>query len=115
LQELELEGCSVIDSTAAFAAIAALPELRNLFIAGIEASELPEVCIFGDLELLTQLTRLRIDAHNLEQQQQLGQLSVLTGLQELGMNMPSSGGVPGGLPSQLQKLTCLHVSYSLPF
>jgi hypothetical protein len=37
----------------------------------------------------------------------------MTNLEELVLKMPSAG-VPNGLPSQLQKLTCLDVSYSLP-
>jgi hypothetical protein len=57
------------------------------------------------------LTQLQLDPYLIqpEQQQQLSQLSALVNLEELWIKLPS-GGIPGGLPSQLQKLTCLKLS-----
>jgi hypothetical protein len=110
LQELNLEGCAFKDTDATFAAIAALPQLRSLCVVGVDGSE---ARLSGELQLLTHLTKLRLDLHRLQQPQQLGQLSALTSLEELGLRMPPDG-MPGGLPSQLQKLTSLRVEYSLP-
>jgi hypothetical protein len=116
LQELRMRGCSAKDPQAAFAAIAALPELRSLCVVGAEGFQsisALEAPIFGDLQLLTHLTKLQVDVERLKQPQQLAQLSVMTNVEELVLKMPPAG-VPGGLPSQLQKLTRLDVSYKLP-
>jgi hypothetical protein len=71
-------------------------------------------CLFGDLQPLTKLIQLRLEqmTYQPEQQQQLTQLASLTNLKELWVKLPR-GGLPGGLPSQLQKLTRLEVSYRL--
>jgi hypothetical protein len=110
LQELDLQGCAVTDPQAAFEAIAALPELRSLSVAGAA----DRLCITGDLSRLTQLTRLQLDSKLLSPHQQLEQLSLLANLEDIRLEMPLCESLDGGLPSQLHKLTCLQVSYNLP-
>lgn len=59
-----------------------------------------------DLQHLMQLTKLHADMVRL---QQLSQLSALTNLEDLNVKVlgPSTGELPGGLPSQLRQLTAL--------
>jgi hypothetical protein len=114
LTALRLDTCADRDPQAAFAAIAALPELRSLVLIGDEDYD---ACLSGELQLLTQVTQLALDVYQRFGQsqlyRQLRQLSALANLQELGLRLPAEG-LPGGLPTQLQKLTRLAIVYHLP-
>jgi hypothetical protein len=112
LTALALQACTVKDPQAAFAAIAALPELRSLCL--VRHDDARDGYIFGELQPLTKLTQLWLDVHRLEPEQRpkLAQLSALTNLEELWIKLPP-GGVPGGFPSQLQQLRTLDVLYGM--
>jgi hypothetical protein len=68
------------------------------------------------VQLPLQLTRLSLDCVGIMPKLQpgasaLSQLSGLVNLEHLELSRLSVDGVPGGLPSQLAKLTCLKVDY----
>jgi hypothetical protein len=112
LTALDLQNCSLREYLGApvrAAAIAALPQLRSLRLA--QNYELFEST---QLQLPSQLTHLCLECDPVQRRQsqitQLGQLSGLVNLQHLQL-VKLHPGVPGGLPSQLVKLTCLDVHY----
>jgi hypothetical protein len=115
LTALGLWECDLEDACAACAAIAALPELQSLQLQGIfdaaEAFPMPQ------LQCMTKLTQLSICGSYLTEQtfEELGhlsQLSALCNLESLELSGLPPDGVPGGLPSQLSKLTYLSVEYT---
>jgi hypothetical protein len=121
LTALALDDCSVEDApAAAAAAIAALPDLQRLRLGHLEDLQGNSlVAMDGScLAVLQQLTHLSLVCKGLKGNQlaELSQLSVLTNLKHLELT-GLSGGVPGGLPSQLDKLTCLDIDLGkhLPF
>jgi hypothetical protein len=98
---------------AAAAAIAALSELQCLRLDS-SSWDLQGNYPFAAAQFPTRLTQLRLgfeEAVN-AQHQQLSQLSALVNLQHLELNHLSYQDLPGGLPSQLQSLTRLHMHYS---
>jgi hypothetical protein len=105
LTALELVCCVVQDAPAAAAAsaIAALPELQSLKLAHVPGVQ-------GDLVLTLQLS-LACQALQPGQVENLRQLSGCVNLRHLQLTDLPSDGVPGGLPSQLVKPTCLDVAY----
>jgi hypothetical protein len=112
LTVLHLQSCTVQDSHAACAAIAALPELQQLAMS--ETHDEQHMLLLDGLQLAPQLTHLHLDCGPSQTQpiEELGLLSALTNLQHLELaNLPHAG-VPGGVPSQLVKLTCLHMGYN---
>jgi hypothetical protein len=77
LTGLQLSGCAVQDPQAAFAAIAALPELRSLSLIEMEDADLQTYGItlisggggwgFAKLQPLTRLTKLQLNVLRLQQ------------------------------------------------
>jgi hypothetical protein len=130
LTALQLQGCVLSDTHAAFAAIAALTDLQHLSIAATfdKQSRLhfrPQ-SFEANPQQLTKLTNLSIDCQTewtdfdwatnifskfIEYGQQLQQLTALVNLQHLRWADLPYYGLPGGFPSQLSKLTCLDVTY----
>jgi hypothetical protein len=106
LTALELQGCRVRDARAAFAAIAALTGLQRLVLEWTRGGL---HLFWSQLQLPSQLTYLSLDNPDNEEAQRLNQLSSLVDLQHLKLAGMSWFGLPGGLPSQLAKLTCLRV------
>lgn len=112
LTALHLKGCVVQDVSAAPAAIAALPRLQSLSLA--EDSQHRD--LLPDLQHLSQLTYLSWETYfkydcTPEDAARLSQLSALVNLQHLDLTNLPKVGIPAGLPSQLVKLTFLHVDY----
>jgi hypothetical protein len=112
LTALHLQDCVVLDAAAAPAALAALPHLQSLSLA--EDSE--HKGLLPDLQRLSQLTYLSLKLYSsydctAEDVAWLSQLSALVNLQHLELTELPKLGVPGGLPSQLVKLTSLRVDY----
>jgi hypothetical protein len=70
---------------------------------------------FAQQPQLTQLTHLSLEVpqecREVKHAQQLSQLSALVNLQHLELTHLQHAGVPGGLPSQLVKLTCLRIVF----
>jgi hypothetical protein len=123
LTALSLRNCQVQDVAATAAAIAALPQLQNLHLGNVRMfHRLEGSWIFAELSsaaVLRQLTYLYVDCAidwfwKTEQAATLSQLSNLANLGHLELFSLPSNGVPGGLPSQLVKLTCLDVTYARP-
>jgi Leucine-rich repeat (LRR) protein len=116
LTALDLEHCRVQEAAAAAAAIAALPELQSLRLVLIEDLQGQSLLAVDgtSMAVRTQLTQLSLEFHPLKPVQlaALSELSSLTNLQHLQLTALPRDGVPGGLPSQLVKLTCLDVAYS---
>lgn len=112
LTALGLEHCSVGNADAASAALKALPQLQSLglvlnrYSAGIGP--------LFPVQLPVQLKQLGLWCIGCSAPQiaVLSQLSSLVNLQELALVMLPVGGIPGGVPSQLTKLTALHLQYS---
>jgi hypothetical protein len=112
LTALSLKDCRVQDAASAFAAIAALPQLRSLSLAGTR--DTAGRAVFGDLHNISQLTLLALNdgqAWASEHTKQLSQLSALTNLANLKLSCPPEHAVPGGVPSQLVQLTALDFRY----
>jgi hypothetical protein len=112
LTALHLQRCQIWDTPAAHAAIAALPELRSLSMT--RSGNLgARWHLLGQLPLSTKLTKLELDMLRVENElyQQLSQLSALVSLEELRLRKLRPVGLPGCLPSQLQKLRRLHLAY----
>jgi hypothetical protein len=116
LTSLSLDFYEVLDSTTtAAAAIAALPQLRHLELAYRSAYDEGEP-LFADAQLPLQLSHLSLDGSNFQdgdgewQPPNCNPLSSLVNLERLDLkNLPAEG-IPGGIPSQLSKLTCLDIS-----
>jgi hypothetical protein len=115
LTTLHLEDCRVNMTPAARAAIAALPALQSLEVLWVCSPELLAEgrCVaahFLQLQHPQQLTQLRLRfGRDPEQLEHLQQLPTLTNLQRLELLDMLPDAVPGGLPSQLVKLTGLFV------
>jgi hypothetical protein len=111
---LDLVHCMVQDApaAAAAAAIAALPELQSLRLAHVPGLQ-GNLVLTLQISALQQLTHLSLDCQALPAQQVAGlmQLSGLVNLQHLQLTALPRDGVPGGLPSQLVKLTYLDIAY----
>jgi hypothetical protein len=112
LTALELQHCSVKDTQAAATAIAAWSGLRSLILVDFSSVE-HDASIAGELQLPLQLTHLSLDCSNVEPggMAHLSKLSALLDLAHLKLTFPAYQGLPGGIPSQLLKLTCLDVSF----
>lgn len=106
LTSLDLQGCWVLDMHATMAAIAALPELQSLNVGHVSGGG--QLVLLPELQHPLQLTYLGLTFRSLNTQEmvQLSQVSALVNLQHLRLTRLHSQGVPGGLPSQLVKLTC---------
>jgi hypothetical protein len=97
----------VVSIPAATAAIAALTDLRSLQL--LLGSQL-----LLDMQRSSQLTYLSIRWRSGLSPQNAAQLSKLSGLvnlQHLKLSQLPYTGIPGGVPSQLTKLTRLHLAY----
>jgi hypothetical protein len=114
LTSLDLQGCWVPDMHTSMAAIAALPELQSLNMGHIDISDGRGLLLLPELQHASQFTRLGLTFRSVGAQgmAQLSQLSAMVNLQHLRLTQLHSQGVPGGVPPQLVKLTCLHVSYN---
>jgi hypothetical protein len=114
LTALDLDCCRHCDIHADFADIAALPELQHLRVV-LSAVDYPYPCrLFPQFQNPLNLTHLSISYDiplQSEPVQHLDQLSALVNLQHLGLFHLPHEGVPGGWPSELVKLTCLHAHY----
>lgn len=115
LTALDLQKCVVEDpSVAAFASIAtALPQLQSLQIDRV--LDLKGVSFMPEVQRLSQLTRLSIKCGGVSASDQLGQLiylPALVNLESLVLSGLSRSGIPGGVPSELSKLTRLSVQHS---
>lgn len=113
------------DTRKAAAAIAALPELLSLGLAGTGSAKQKRK-VLADLLLPTQLTRLSLspDFYTPQELSQLNQLSGLVNLQHLDVSSARNYGNEDcmawwhesqawqGLPTQLSKLTCLRIGYT---
>jgi hypothetical protein len=98
-------------AASAAAAVAALPELRDVRLT--ENWDLQRKDPFAAAQFPTGVTHLSLGLHNNEEAlEHLSQLSGLVNLEHLELLMLDPPGVPGGLPSQLVKLTCLDMYYS---
>jgi hypothetical protein len=104
------------DAPAAAAAIAALPELRQLSL--VQVFDQQDRYPFAAAQLPTSLTQgslVKTGTGHADGQdgwiEQLSQLSSLVNLEHLSLSELSHECVPGGLPSQLVKLTCLHIEF----
>jgi hypothetical protein len=111
LTALDLVNCTVTDADAAAAAIAALPDLRHLGSSWICEEQTKRM--LRVLQFPTQLTYLNLCCEGWlpEAIAQLSQLSGLVNLQDLQLVFLPTEGVPGGVPSQLCRLTNLSVMY----
>jgi hypothetical protein len=127
LTALTLDQCEIQDGEAAFAALAALPQLQHLVIEVPFNKEY--LHLLPALQQMSSLTNLNLDYWSTyeaagcedlwqelsEQMEQQSPFSGLVNLQQLRWISPSQGtpfdGLPGGLPSQLVKLTNLDVNY----
>jgi hypothetical protein len=92
---------------AAAAAIAALTALRSLQLEVDDSRPVP-------LQFPLHLTKLSLHwsrGLKVEEAAQLSQLSGLVNLEHLRLSQLPCEGVPGGVPSQLAKLTRLHLAY----
>jgi hypothetical protein len=117
LTALSLQGCEVQDVAAAAAAIAALPQLQSLRLVGMEDEQGKWLSVLKSAAVLRQLMHLAYDfcayrGLRTDEVAVLSQLSRLANLGHLVLTWLPDGGVPGGLPSQLVKLTCLDVQAS---
>jgi hypothetical protein len=114
LAALHLEDIQVQHLCAAFAAITALPELRSLSLERLYGVN-DQGISFAGLGNVSKLTSLGLAYENswgsADQFQQLGHLSALVNLEHLNLFNLLDCGVPGGIPSQLVKLTCLHLVF----
>jgi hypothetical protein len=112
LTALNLQQCELQDISAGIKAIAALPELQFLSLSLFKPYT-GDFC-FAELKQASQLTHLSL-AYDSEEGgqhiQQVNEVSALVNLQHLALHGLPAFGVPGGLPSQLVKLTCLDVHY----
>jgi hypothetical protein len=115
LTALALQDCALEEVSDASAAIAAIPELQHLTLENNQH-------VFGDLSRFplaqlqqpSMLTHLSIQSYDFDQRirpKQLEQPSALVNLQHLRLGYVPNDGVPGGVPSQLQKLTRLQLSF----
>jgi hypothetical protein len=107
--DLEIPTTQVLPS----AKLAALPEIRSLRLArwhtsggNLQPHDLPL------MQYPLQLTYLSLEYHfDKDEAAQLTQLSDMVNLQHLSLPNLPKGGVPGGIPSQLVKLTYLNAGY----
>lgn len=115
LTSLHLKNCNVNTTPEASAAITALPELQHLHLECVYNELLQysygyDEGLIPDLQRTSKLTYLFIEpVHEPAILKQLGHLSALRHLEHLSLSCLGDGGVPGGLPSQLDKLTALHI------
>jgi hypothetical protein len=112
LTALDVQDCVVLDTPAAFAAIAALPELQSLkVVKTVDAIGR----FFQETQHPVQLTHLSLDFGgdevSLDEAARLADLSALSNLANLELLGLPRHGVPGGVPAELIKLTSLHASY----
>jgi hypothetical protein len=115
LTALELQSCDVQDSRTAFAAIAALPQLQSLKMTSVYDED--DIFLFHEAQRPLQLTHLTIDYGGCYGDDNIGvdelsHLSALVRLEELCLCAVIPGSLSNSLPSQLQKLTRLAVSYA---
>jgi hypothetical protein len=113
LTALDLRYCVLQDVPATAAAIAALPELRCLKLADL-CSDDQDRLLLAELDFPSQLTHLSLGAQSQSAAAaaaNLSQLSRLVDLQHLRVKWLPDDGIPGGLLSQLAKLTCLDLTY----
>jgi hypothetical protein len=112
LTELAMQGCAVHGVPAAAAFPAALPGLQSLTLA--KNYVMGDICLLAELQKLTQLTHLSIKSYGVKQES-LGQLSALVNLRHLTLQplLIDDGPdvFPGGLPSQLARLTSLEICF----
>jgi hypothetical protein len=108
LTSLDLHSCNILDGPAAAAAIAALTELQRLRLACIRENQQQRL-LLAALQLPSQLTHLSLDAEEWEPSGAVNPLASLVNLQHLKLSNFPSGVQPAGLPTQLTKLTCLHI------
>jgi hypothetical protein len=107
LTALGLQYCRVDDASGGAAAIAALPELQRLSLSGYANRR---CSLLAQLQYPLQLTSLFLKKiMNAEEAAGLSQLSGLTNLRDINLIGLPAGGLPGGLPSQLVKLTYLWI------
>jgi hypothetical protein len=115
LTALHLRDCQTEDLAAAYAATAALPDLRCLRLEGFSGVQGEAVIEtpFPILQHASKLTQLSlIEGAGDPGVVTISKLSALVNLEVLRLhNIPCSG-VPGGFPAQLSKLTCLDVWYT---
>lgn len=110
---LEVDFCMMQDTRAAFAAIAALPELASLKLSHLYVNGMPDSAELGDLQQVSKLTKLCLQSgEHSAVWQHLSQLSVLLNLEDLELSVPPFHGAPGGFPPELKKLTALKIDYS---
>jgi hypothetical protein len=112
LTALDLQDCSVVRMPAA----TALSQLQQLSLAANRDAQQRTVVwqLFPQLQLPLQLTHLCLDClyFTPEDTARLSQLSGLVNLKHLELTSLRGGGVPGGVLSQLSKLTCLGISFA---
>jgi hypothetical protein len=114
LTALDLQEGSEEDTSAVLAAIAALPELQSLRLPVVSFDSQVGKFLLSELQHPSKLTHLSVGYHwEAVETEQLGQLSALVNLKHLDITSLPETGLPGGLPSQLQKLTCLQVKYPI--
>jgi hypothetical protein len=117
LTALSLESCEERDVAAAAAAIATLPQLQSLRLVAMASGQHKQLLAqLNSAAVLRQLMCLEVWAFSWsdltpEEAAVLSQLSGFVSLQHLGLCMLPGDGEPGGLPSQLVKLTHLSVGY----
>jgi hypothetical protein len=114
LTALHLQDCRVQHSGTAFEAITALPALQHLEIS--KSHDVLGEFLFGDISSNHpgSLTALSLEIGYYEpRNEHLRQLSALVSLHDLKLSGLEKSGVPGGVPSQLVNLTCLHVLYNM--
>jgi hypothetical protein len=109
---LDLQYCDIVDLPAAAAAIAALQQLQNLKLVHVETSA-SDAAVLSELQLPSQLTQLCLQQVTFTSAEaaKLSQLSGLVNLAHVKLTRLPDCALPGGLPSQLVKLTCLEVAY----
>jgi hypothetical protein len=110
LTALDLQDCRAQDADAAFATIAALPDLQSLRLlsTGLDWQAVQ----LSQLQSPLQLTSLSLGAMGLSAEH-LSQLSALANLGHLQLHGLPPDGVTGGVPSQVGKLTSLEMQYKM--
>lgn len=113
LTELALQQCIITGgATAAAVAIAVLQQLQSLTLAPERSTQRGE-SVLSELQLPSQLTHLSLayTGQTAEEAAQLSQLSKLVNLGSLKLAGLLYKHVPGGLPSQLVKLSSLVLQF----